>query len=205
MSGAPAADAGGLKVWHLFVVVGLAGSAVAVFLARDTRVENLVMISVTAMTAIAVGATFHRMLSPFGEAEVVDDSPVLSARARAALEREKMLALRTIKELEFDRAMGKIADADFNDMVGRLRGRAIGIMKQLDMETDGYRGAIERDLRARLEAAGVAPVAAPAATAAPVEARPSTVTCAACGGANDGDARFCKKCGAKLDAYAVTV
>ena len=45
-------------------------------------------------------------------------------RAAALLEREKALALRTIKELEFDRAMGKVSEADFDEMAARLRARA---------------------------------------------------------------------------------
>ena len=44
---------------------------------------------------------------------------------RAALEREKALVLRSIKELEFDRAMGKVSPKDFDEMAGRLRARAI--------------------------------------------------------------------------------
>ena len=79
---------------------------------------------------------------------------MLSARARAALDREKMLVLRTIKELEFDKAMGKIAESDFQEMVGRLRARAIGILTQLDSQGEGYRGLIERDVRGASGAGG---------------------------------------------------
>jgi hypothetical protein len=247
-------------MWHLFLVVGLLGSATAVVLARDTRPENLVMISLTVFAAILVGAMFHRTVTPLGGGEAAEEGPMLSGRARAALEREKMLALRSIKELEFDRAMGKIADADFTDMVGRLRARAIGIMRQLDEEGDGYRGLIERDLRSRLEAAGLpgagaskagvpnagasgaevsatgasgadganarvagaeptsaradeAAATAAAATGGGAGAAPAgpaagtarSLACAACGTANDSDARFCKQCGAKLDAFAVSM
>jgi hypothetical protein len=219
----PAGESGGLRVWHFYLVVGLAGSAAAVTLATDTRVENLVMVSLTIFAAIWAGTTFHRTLMPFSSSEVAEEGLVLSARARAALEREKALALRTIKELEFDRAMGKIADADFNEVVGRLRARAIGIMKQLDVEADGYRGLIERDLKARLAEAGVDRVGGPtpgegagAGAAAPTTAsvhgvaasaadtgrtavaEASPTACAACGVANDHDARFCKNCGARM-------
>ncbi len=192
---AGAEKASGLQPWHLFLVAGLAASVAAVTLARDTRPENLVMLSLTAFSAVLVGVAFHRMLQPFGEDGVEGGSPALSARVRAALEREKVFVLRSIKELEFDRAMGKVADADFTDMVGRLRARAIGLLAKLDAEAAGYRGLIERDLEARLAQAGVnAPVDAPPAVAAPAPA------CSACGTSNDHDARFCKSCGARLDA-----
>ena len=41
---------------------------------------------------------------------------MLGGRTRAALEREKALVLRSIKELEFDRAMGKVSEKDFAEM-----------------------------------------------------------------------------------------
>ena len=62
-------------------------------------------------------------------------------RARAALEREKALVLRSLKELEFDQAMGKLSATDFDEMGGRLRARAIALMKQLDAGGSGYREA----------------------------------------------------------------
>ena len=82
----------------------------------------------------------------------------LSERARAVLAREKALVLRALKDLEFDRSMGKVSQADFDEMAGRLRTRALVLMKQLDEDGSGYRTIIERELSARLAgraAAGV--------------------------------------------------
>jgi cytochrome c-type biogenesis protein CcmH/NrfG len=63
---------------------------------------------------------------------------VLTARKRigatadvARLEHERGLALAAIRELEFDHAMGKIADADFQTMRSRLEGRALTAMSAL--------------------------------------------------------------------------
>jgi hypothetical protein len=111
---------------------------------------------------------------------------------RAELEREKALTLRAIKELEFDRAMGKLSAADFEEMAGRLRARAMSLMRQLDA-TSAYRELIERDLAARLrrEAPPVAPGPAP-------DAAPASPTACACGTHNDADAAFCKRCGTRL-------
>ena len=77
---------------------------------------------------------------------------MIGERTRTALEREKMLALRAIKELEFDHAMGKVASEDFRDMEGRLRVRATRLMRQLDAGA-GYRERIEQDLLKKLEKA----------------------------------------------------
>jgi len=198
------AEPGGIRAWHLFLVVGLGGASVAVALARDTRPESLVMVSLTVLAAIGAGAAFHRTVQPFGAAGREEEATVLSARARAALEREKMMVLRSIKELEFDKAMGKVAESDFQDMVGRLRGRAIGILTQLDSESEGYRGLIEREVRARLGQTGVEPGPTAAPASVPPVA-PNALACSGCGTTNDRDARFCKQCGAKLDAFAVSV
>ena len=69
----------------------------------------------------------------------------IGGRTRIALEREKTLVLRSIKELEFDFAMGKIAKADFDEMSGRLRARALGLMRQLDAG-GGYREQIAEEV-----------------------------------------------------------
>jgi hypothetical protein len=103
--------------------------------------------------------------------------------------------LRSIKELEFDFAMGKIAKADFDEMSARLRARALGLMRQLDAG-GGYRDQIEQEVKRRLEGDGVSATAKGVALQRPETAEASG--CANCGTANDPDAKFCKNCGAKL-------
>src|SRR5206468_5378968 len=123
-----------------------------------------------------------------------DRTAMVGRRTRAALEREKMLALRALKELEFDRAMGKVSENDWRDMSGRLRARAARLMRQLDAGT-GYREQIERDIASRLAADGQTP--APPARSAPATVEQHTAgtqVCAACATTNDADARFCKNC-----------
>jgi ribosomal protein L40E len=95
------------------------------------------------------------------------------------LEREKSLALRSIKELEFDRAMGKVSERDFTEMSGRLRARAARIIRQLDAGGT-YRERIEKEIASRV-------------------GRPANA-CPSCDAQNDIDARFCKKCGTALGA-----
>jgi hypothetical protein len=117
-----------------------------------------------------------------------DRTAMVGERTRVALEREKMLALRTLKELEFDRAMKKISEDDFREMSTRLRARAGRIMRQLDAGS-GYRARIEADLAKRL---GETP---------DLKGRGSELSgraCAACAMVNDPDAKFCKHCGQQL-------
>jgi hypothetical protein len=100
--------------------------------------------------------------------------------------------LRSIKELEFDFAMGKVAQADFDEMSTRLRQRAIGLMRQLD-EGGGYREQIAREIEHRLANDN----ASTGSTGSTGSTSSTSSTCE-CGTANDADARFCKNCGAKL-------
>jgi len=126
-----------------------------------------------------------------------DRTAMVGQRTRVALEREKLLTLRTIKELEFDRAMGKLSDADWQEMSTRLRARAARLIKQLD-SASGYRDQIERDLAKRM-----GPPSPPAGrggygeTGAETSTRQALV-CASCSTANDHDAKFCKSCGTRL-------
>ena len=81
--------------------------------------------------AALVGIAALRALRPLVSADD-DRTAMVGQRTRVALEREKILTLRSIKELEFDRAMGKLSESDWQEMSARLRVRAAGLMRQLD-------------------------------------------------------------------------
>jgi hypothetical protein len=140
----------GFRPWHFFVLASLAAATAAVVMSRRSTPEHLIFVSLTIGAAGAAAAGLYRMLAPLAIRDVsrLRDRP--SERLRAALEREKALVLRSIKELEFDRAMGKLSTKDFEEMGSRLRARAMMLMKQLDEGGSGYRPLIERELSARL-------------------------------------------------------
>lgn len=179
----------GFQPWHFFLLASILLATVAVMLARQSSPENLILISLTVAAAGASAAAFYRMLAPLTQDVVLRAGEPVSERTRAALEREKLLVLRSIKELEFDHAMGKLSKKDFDEMSGRLRARAISLMRQLELDPEGYKSSIERELEGRLKSARIAP-AAPAVTNA----------CSGCHAGNDADAVFCKKCGARIAA-----
>ncbi len=189
-----AADDQGFQAVHFFVLLSLLAATVAVVMARPNAPENLILLSLTIGAAGIAALCFYRMLAPLVAPHADIDRQPISERMRAELEREKALTLRSIKELEFDRAMGKVSPHDFDDMAGRLRSRALGIMKQLDAGSTAYRDLIEKELATRL-----------GRTASPVTASPGAAPrlaagMCACGTKNDPDARFCKSCGSKLRA-----
>jgi hypothetical protein len=185
MSSETSTDA--VPAWQLFALAGLLGATFLVFMSRGQSAAAILLLSLTVFAAAAVGIAALRMLTPLTGQDRETVRPlgrVLGGRTRAALEREKALTLRTIKELEFDRAMGKVSDTDFLEMAGRLRTRAASLIQRLD-EGRSYREQIEEELSRRI------------GRAAPVPARAAAV-CAGCGTANDPDARFCKQCGSSL-------
>jgi hypothetical protein len=181
-----------LQPWQFFVLAGLGCATAVTFIARGRDVTSIILLSVLMGAAALAGWAVLRTLRPL-VSPVDDRTVVIGERTRAALEREKMLALRSIKELEFDRAMGKLSDDDWKEMSTRLRARAGRLIRQLDAGS-GYRGQIERDLAKRLEKLPGPndPVNGRSADAAPI--------CAQCATANDTDARFCKACGHALAA-----
>jgi hypothetical protein len=119
---------------------------------------------------------------------------------------EREATLTAIRDLQFDRAMGKLSEADFAELDARYRARAVAILQRLDAL-----GAPSADAEEASEAAldawiEQAVAAARQTSAAPaVSQRPSTPAavslarfCTTCGTqARPGD-RFCASCGKAL-------
>jgi len=187
-------DQTAFQPWQLFTLAGLVGATIAVFVSQGESAAGVILVSLTIFGAAAVGLAALRTLLPFTRAGVPAGPRALGSRARATLEREKALALRSIKELEFDRAMGKVSDRDFAEVSGRLRARAAGLLRQLDAGTS-YRDQIDREIAGR--------VGAPRTSAGPEKSQaapaPPGVACGTCETRNDADARFCKGCGGRLE------
>jgi hypothetical protein len=159
--------------WHIYALLGMVAAAAAVWTARNTHPLALVLLSAAALAAGLVALAIHRAAAAFlGKG---GDFAPLGERRREVLEREKALVLRSIKELEFDRAMGKVGDADFEAISSRLRARALTLMQDL----------------ARTSATE---------SPDPHVAPRSQVACASCNTRNDPDANFCKNCGIALRA-----
>ena len=204
------APASALRPWQFFVLAALVSATAAVFVARGSAPSNVVLISLTIGAAALVGMGVLRTLWPLVSAEAFE-AEMVGGRTRVAIEREKNLVLRSIKELEFDRAMGKLAEADYEEMAARLRARAVRLLKQLDAGGSGYRELIERELASRLVKAGSAASARVPQVElideeeAPPVGRRTASACGSCGSTNDPDARFCKQCGTKLLALLLAV
>ena len=175
------------------MLAGLVCATAGTVALRGQSVTSVILLSVLMATVCShrdrrVCGTVRPLVSPED-----DRTAMVGQRTRAALEREKMMTLRAIKELEFDKAMGKLSEADWQEMSGRLRARAA----RPDPATRRRRrlpDQIESDLAKTAGHAG--PDSGPARRA---DLRPPVGNfCTQCGTSNEGDARFCKNCGQKL-------
>ena len=113
-------------------------------------------------------------------------------------EHRKELALAALKEIEFDRATGKLSDADYQSMLARYTKEAVEALR--DTEAAAPAGG-------NGHAAGAPEVAVPAAEPGddPIErliaetraANRGRRFCSNCGAALEGSGRFCVECGAQ--------
>jgi hypothetical protein len=179
-----------IKPWQFFVLAALGCATAATFMARGQGVTAVILLSVLMAGAAFIGLMALRTVQPL-VTEHEDQTDLIGQRTRAALERDKLLALRAIKELEFDRAMGRLSEDDFKEMAGRLRVRAARLIRQLDAGA-GYRQQIEKDLEKKLSGYTKDTKGTKDAKAF------QQLVCSGCSTANDADAKFCKGCGARL-------
>jgi ribosomal protein L40E len=158
---------------------------------------------------------------------LVGETPLSGADAYAlgaprAEEEQKRAVLRALKDLEFERSVGKISEEDYQVLVTKYRGEAKRLLKVLDEESAPERQRVEKLVQERLREAGLAGAGLAGAGAGealgardeasddddeeeapppPPQAKkqkadaPKKVACAKCGTKNDPDATFCKKCG----------
>jgi cytochrome c-type biogenesis protein CcmI len=115
------------------------------------------------------------------------------------LAHERGLAVQGLRELEFDREMGKLSDADYDTLKTALENRALKAMQETDQLRDELRKS----------SLSIAPTPAPEAVKKPAEpppvlvlrpeTRPSNIHfCPQCGARTLKDARFCAECGTAL-------
>ena len=146
----------------------------------------LVLLALGGLVVALCGMALFRMIDPLVRPAVAAaraETSRESVRVRE-LTHEKQLVLKAIREIEHDYQMRKIGEADYKELSSRYRARAMRLIREIDAGDD-FRGLIEAELKTRLAA---------------VEAAGNRRPCAACGVANEEDAKFCKKCGGALAA-----
>src|SRR5687768_17775648 len=89
-----------LEPWQFFLLGGMLAATATVIVATGQSPANIIILSMTVVAVSFVGLGAYRTLSPLVATNI--DAPVMiGGRTRVALEREKALVLRSLKELEF--------------------------------------------------------------------------------------------------------
>lgn len=183
-----------------------------------------VLAMATAFLLLLITLAWHSVQSLTGEADLTLDE-ALGLGAPTAEEERKRAVLRALKDLEYERSVGKISEEDYVALRARYRHEAKLLLRRLDDALAPSRARAEALLEKRLarlgehargpaheSAAGAGGAAAePEAPHEPTPERQaapegddtpdddgSSRTCSACSTVNDGDARFCKQCAAPL-------
>ena len=149
------------------------------------------------IATVAVFFVLRPILSP----------PVAGAASQADLEGEdpeddlspRSVALRALKEIEFDRATGKLSDADYDALKARYTAEALAALRS---EPPASPAIASRETAAPRARAAAAPRGA--ATCPTHGARPeaNATFCSECGRRLSEAAAFCRKCGTALEADA---
>jgi hypothetical protein len=79
----------------------------------------------------------------------------LGMGAPSRVEEEKRAVLRALKDLEYERSVGKISDEDYRELSARYRAEAKRLMQSLDESLGPAREEVERAIEARLARAGI--------------------------------------------------
>jgi hypothetical protein len=181
---------------------------------------SAVVLVLCAGALVSVIALFWASLRTLVGETALSGADAYALGAPRAEEERKRAVLRALKDLEFERSVGKISDEDYRALVAKYRAEGKRLIQALEAEAEPRRRKVEDLVAARLFQEGLAEAppepfrgaaaevkapkkkgkaakAEPAAPATKVdeETKPS---CASCGTRNDADATFCKKCGARL-------
>lgn len=96
------------------------------------------------LAALATLYVAWPLLRPSSQVVLDDDSPL------AELIHRKDTLLLSIKDLEFDRATGKLSDADFTRLDQRLRQQAIALLRQIEQAMPNMAN-LETELEAAIQ------------------------------------------------------
>ena len=195
---------------------------VAIVLGTLYGVQLVVLTLAAGALLLVIALLWNSVQALAGESELSFEE-AFSMGARSAEEEQKRAVLRALKDLEYERSVGKISEEDYLEYSERYRAEAKRLIRDLDENLAEARKQVERELERRLAKAEQASSkpdvtddeASPDAALKPdlVEAASSPEhsppkaqkpaekalrQCMACEIRNELDARFCKSCGAAM-------
>ena len=162
-------------------------AAIAVGLAYGLGTAILVLAGGLLLGIIAILWASVRTLS--GDAPITLEEAIELGSPSAA-EEQKRAVLQALKDLQYERSVGKVSDADYEELLRRYREEAKRLLRAVDEDLAPLRAKAQAYLDEQLGRRA----------AAPEPEVKSKRVCPSCHLDNDVDAAFCKKCGTSLDA-----
>ncbi|MEB2313951.1 MAG: zinc ribbon domain-containing protein [Sorangiineae bacterium] len=181
----------------------IAAGGIAIIVAgASSGLATALLVAAGGTLLAAITLSWGSLQDLSGDAELSLDE-ALGMAAPSAEEEQKRAVLRALKDLEYERAVGKISEEDYAEFTARYRQEARALLQSLDASEAELRARAQKALEARLSRASEDESADHAAKSSAGEraARKSSAApprCPACERPNDADARFCKHCGASL-------
>jgi hypothetical protein len=190
---------------------------VAIILGTLYGVQLVVLTFAAGALLLVISLLWSSVQALAGESELSFEE-AFSMGARSAEEEQKRAVLRALKDLEYERSVGKISEEDYHEYSARYRAEAKRLIQSLDENLAEARKQVERELERRVakleqpieeDEANDAPAVVPAVVEAksspenspPIAAKSPEKAlreCTACHTRNELDARFCKSCGAGM-------
>lgn len=130
-----------------------------------------------------------------------------AAQGVDALSSRRKMLVRALKDLENERDLGKMDDADYAQISGTYREELKAVLRRIDESLEPHRAKAEEIARAHLAKVGLSGAEDAEANDAddetappPAAAAPARRTCPKCSASNEADAKFCKACATALEA-----
>ncbi len=174
-------------------------------------VQLVVLTLAAAALLLVIWLLWSSVQALAGESELSFEE-AFSLGTRSAEEEQKRAVLRALKDLEYERSVGKIGEDDYHEYAARYRAEAKRLIQVLDENLAEGRKQVEVELARRLAKlpgassegeVSAAGKSSPSASEAAEEAaegaektdKTSSRECSECQANNELDARFCKACG----------
>ncbi|HYQ47191.1 MAG TPA: zinc ribbon domain-containing protein [Polyangiaceae bacterium] len=183
-------------------------------------VQLVVLVLAGAALLLIIWLLWSSVQALTGESELTFEE-AFSMGARSAEEEQKRAVLRALKDLEYERSVGKISDEDYHEYAARYRAEAKRLIQGLEEHLAESRKQVEAELERLLskkpsksKAPDSSPDSAPRSAPTQEEGEPDsapaaakhgpteTRDCPACQVKNELDARFCKACGKSMAGAA---
>ncbi len=167
------------------VLIAALGVAVGIFLGGPTAVLWFAF-ALLSGAVLLFWESLRLVLDPTAAGDVDDED---EDGVPVALEARKRAALRALKDIDYERSIGRLGEEDHKALSERYRDEAKTAMRALDEGMHDWMVTAEALLREAEKADSEEAVPPPP---------PEDPKCAKCTTRNDPDAAFCKRCGTRL-------